>query len=144
MDKSLEDWEREFVKSEDIQSEDLKKLLDKGSRFSEIQEDGYVRIKKNGKKEFSDKTQIQLILIARYLANALQTRLGRPNPIPASVTVSEFVEMIKRPEKSVTSRLSDLRKEHAIDDVARGEYKIKLSAIEDFLDNLVKTYGESD
>jgi hypothetical protein len=144
MDKSLEDWEREFVKSEDIQSEDLKKLLDKGSRFSEIQADGYVRIKKNGKKEFSDKTQIQLILIARYLANALQTRLGRENPIPASVTVSEFVEMIKRPEKSVTSRLSDLRKEHAIDDVARGEYKIKLSAIEDFLDNLVKTYGESD
>ncbi len=144
MEKSLEDWEKEFVKTDDIQSEDLKNLLNKASRFCEIQADGYVRIKGMGKNDLSDKAQIHLILTARYLAHELQARLGRENPISAIVKVSELEQMLRTSSKTITSRISDLRKERAIEDGTRGEYRIKLPAIEDFLDDLVSTYGGSD
>jgi hypothetical protein len=144
MEKSLEDWEKEFVKPDDIQEEDLKKLLEKASQFCEIQSDGYVRIKKVGKGGLSDKAQIHLILVARYLAHELQTRLGRENPISATVRVSELEQMLRTSSKTITSRISDLRKEHAIEDGTRGEYMIKLPAIDDFLEDLVSTYGGSD
>ena len=35
MEKSLEDWEKEFVKPDDIQGEDLKKLLEKVVQMKE-------------------------------------------------------------------------------------------------------------
>lgn len=137
---SLEDWEKQFVKSENLEQQELEGHLSKISKYCSLSQVGFVVIQPAFEKILNMKDKIHLVLCARYIAHELQVALGRENPISADVSADELARNLMIGKSVITARASDLRKEHKIMDSGKGVYKATLQGIKPFLEHL---QGES-
>ena len=81
-------------------------------------------------KKVTDKERIHLILSARYLLNHLQLKIGRTEPISAEVTLNEISKFLKKSQKSVSARVSELKDDNAIESPSKGVYRVKPHTID--------------
>jgi hypothetical protein len=133
MTKELEDLEKTFILDEDMEHADINKLIGRILKFCKIDNKGYVILQK-GSLIILDK--IMLVLSARYLANKLQQKLGRENPISEQMNTKEIAEMIKEKDAVVAARLKELKDAKKALSPKTGVYKIAPYAIDEMLDKL--------
>ena len=139
---NLEDFEKKLFTTSDLEEEQLKNLVAKISDFATVSADGFVTLKNIDGKKVTDKERIHLILSARYLLNMLQVKIGRENPIKADVTLAEISKFLRKPQKSISARVSELREDNVIDSPSKGVYRVKLHTIDGLIEKLNKIKNE--
>jgi len=134
MTKEMEDLEKQFILSEDMEHEDINGLVKRILNFCKVDTKGFVVIQKSG---LIIPQRIMLVLSARYLANKLQQKLGRENiSINEVVTLKELSGMLKEKDTVIIARLKDLKDAKKVLSSERGIYKVATYAIKDFLTEL--------
>jgi len=133
MTKDLEDLEKRFILNEDMEHEDIKTLITRILNFCKIDNKGFVIIHD---KQLRILDRIFLVLSARYLANKLQTKLGKEVSIQETINAKELANMLKEKDAVIIARLKDLKDEKKIIPQDRGIYKVAPYAINDFLNQL--------
>jgi hypothetical protein len=127
---SLEDMERKLFTTNDLEEDELKRLVDEISEFAKVSPDGFVSLFNLDSKKVTDKERIQLVLSARFLLNMLQVKLERQNPVNGEVTLEELAKYLRKPVKSISARVSELKEDNAIDSPNKGVYRVKLHTID--------------
>lgn len=134
----LEDFEKKLFTTSDLEEEELKTLITKISVFAKVSPDGFVSIMNLDSKKVTDKERIHLVLGARYLLNNLQVKIGRENPIQADVTVDDLSKILRKPQRNISARVSELKEENAIDSPSKGVYRVRLHTIDGLIERLNK------
>lgn len=139
---NLEDFEKKLFTTNDLEEEELKKLILKISEFATVSADSFVTLKSLDSKKVSDKERIHIVLSARLLLNMLQVKIGRENPVKADVTLDELSRFLRKPQKSISARVSELKEENAIDSPRKGVYRVRLHTIDGLIEKLNKIKKE--
>ena len=134
--ESLESIEKEWIE-EDLKTERVKELSKRTMKFTSMGQDGTVELK-NEAENIALKNKIWLLLVARYLANKLQTELDREEVVSPEVTTSEFADMLHKEKKIISARLSDLKKDGKVKNPSRGVYKANPYKIENLFRKIEK------
>lgn len=135
---TLDDWEKKFIKGNDLEAEDLNEYLNGLSQFCELSKDGYVRLINGADKKLTKKDQIQLVVCARFVGNALQVKLGRANVISKTLEIDEIASILRIDKSIVSARISDLKKEKKVLDISKGVYEATIFSIKPFIAELNK------
>jgi len=133
MTKDLDDLEKQFILNEDMEHEDIKTLISRILNFCKIDNKGFVIIHD---KQLKMRDKIVLVLSARYLANRLQTKLGKEVNIQETINIKELTIMLNEKNGVITARLKELKDAKKIIQQDRGTYKVAPYAINDFLNQL--------
>jgi DNA-binding transcriptional ArsR family regulator len=121
MTKELEELEQQFISNNDIEREDVKRLIEDIMRYCKIDKNGFVIIL-NQDIAISDK--ILLILSAKYLANKLQRILGKEPSISEKSDATELANMIRVKKPVVAARLKELKDRNQVISNEKGIYRI--------------------
>jgi hypothetical protein len=144
MAKDLEELEKAFIMSEDMEHDEIKDLIERILDICKIDNKGYVVIRK---PSMTMQERIMIVLAARYLASRLQQKLKRDSPIQESCTTMEIANMLKEKDTVVRVRLKELKDDKKVLSPRRGVFRIAPYEIEDFLKGLLgaedseKNYG---
>lgn len=124
---SLEELKKSFIKDEEnFEEKELIELIEKVNKICELDKKGNVSFKN---RSLGDKEKIQYILIARFLANKLDSNILK------EVKNEELERILKKSRDQIRARVSDLRKEDVIEDVDRETHQIKPLQIHKLLKN---------
>ena len=116
---SLEDLKKSFiVDEENFEDNQLEHLIGKINKICQIDKKGHVKFLNNS---LGDKEKIKYVLIARFLANKLDSEISK------SVTNEEFEKMLNKSKDQVRARLSDVRneKQNPMNDLNKNTHEIK-------------------
>lgn len=130
MTEELQDLEKQFIMDDDMEHNDIKKLIEQVLHFCRIDNNGFVIIQKTN---LIMPQKILLVLTARHLANKLQEKLGREKVISEIVTATELSNMLKEKNAVILARLKELKDAKKVISADRGIYKIAPYIINDFL-----------
>ena len=133
MTKDLEELEKEFILSEDMEREDLEELISRILDMCKIDKNGFVVIRK---PSLTIPQRILLVLSARYLANKLQQKLDREMPIDETCKTMDIANMLKEKDTVIRVRLKELKDAKKVISPERGVFKIAPYEIKDFLTEL--------
>jgi hypothetical protein len=126
----LDEYEKKIFTTRDLEEEELKRLIDEISNFATVSPDGFVRITNIDNSKITDKERILTVLSVRYLLNNLQVKIGRQTPVEADVTLYELSQILRKPQKSISARVSELKEDNTIEIIHKGVYRIKPYAID--------------
>lgn len=136
---NLDEVAKKYMKSDDLEAEDVANLLEKFASFCDWNRSGYVRIKKVGTKEIPNADKIHLVLSIRKVGNRLQELQGKGDiTIKPSANTEELSKMLNLKPTIINARVSDLRSAGSIKDLERGEYEVSVFSIDGLLEKLVK------
>lgn len=131
--KELEELEKDFILSDDMEREDIKELISRILKMCKIDAQGYVAIRK---PDLTIAQRIMLVLSARYLANKLQHKLSRESPIDETCKTMDIANMLKEKDTVIRVRLKELKDAKKVLSSKRGVFKIAPYEIKDFLAEL--------
>jgi hypothetical protein len=136
MTDKLEDLEKQFISDGDMEQEEISKLITKTLTFARIDKNGFVSLLNPLKIKIADK--IMLVLISRYLANKLQTKLGKEVSINENMKIDDLANNLREKRAVIIARIKDLKDNNLISSDKEGIYRIQPHAISPFLDRLNK------
>src|SRR3989344_3487924 len=116
---SLEDLKKSFIVDEgNFEDNQLEHLIGKINKICQIDKKGHVKFLNDS---LGDKEKIKYVLIARFLANKLDSEISK------SVTNEEFEKMLNKSKDQVRARLSDVRneKQNPMNDLNKNTHEIK-------------------
>ncbi|RLG44252.1 MAG: hypothetical protein DRN81_04920 [Thermoproteota archaeon] len=134
MTKDLEELEKEFIMSEDMEHDEIRELIGLVLGICKIDKKGYVVIRRTG---LTMQQRIMVVLTARYLANKLQQELERESPIDETCTTMEIANMLKEKDTVVRVRLKELKDDKKVLSPKRGVFRIAPYEIKEFLKELI-------
>lgn len=133
MARELEELEKEFILSEDMEHDDIKDLISRILEMCKIDTKGHVVIRKS---DLTMQQRIMLVLSARYLANKLQQKLSRESSIDETCKTMDIANMLKEKDTVIRVRLKELKDAKKVISSGRGVFKIAPYEIKDFLTEL--------
>jgi len=116
---SLEELKKSFIIDEEsFEDSKIESLIGKINEICQVDKKGYVKFLKEG---LGDKDKIKYILVARFLANKLESEILK------EVTNEEFEKILNKPKEQVRARLSDVRgeKQNPMKDLSKNTHEVK-------------------
>lgn len=113
----------------------LKELVNKAKKIFKIDKKSGRTVLLVPKTRLSDRELIILTLTGRYFANKLNLFDSD------SMTIGEIAQELNMAKESVSARTSELKRERAVEMVARGEYRINYTEISRLLDEISEKAG---
>ncbi len=114
---NLEELKKSFIVDEEsFEEQELAQLIEAINKICVLDKTGNVRFRK---EKLIDKEKIRYILIARFLANKLDSTISK------TVKNADIESVLKKTKPQIRARLSELREEGIIKDISRDEHEIK-------------------
>lgn len=136
---NLDEVAKKYMKSDNLEAEDVANLLEKLAPFCDWNRFGYVRIKKVGTREIPNSDKIRIVLSIRKVGNRLQELQGKGDiTMKPSANTEELSKMLNLKPTIINARVSDLRSAGDIKDLKRGEYEVSVFSIDELLEKLLK------
>jgi hypothetical protein len=88
-------------------------------------------------QELKSLEKVKIFLVARYLANFLESSIS------GQIQHDEFVTSLDLPKDQINARLKDIRDEKFADILDDGSYRVKAQEISRLLDKLDERYGKN-
>ncbi|MBI5228507.1 hypothetical protein HY991_00235 [Candidatus Micrarchaeota archaeon] len=130
MDELAELKEKFIIEMGKYEKENLAELVKRTMNFCVVDKSGKVVITF---KRLTDKEQIKIALIARFLASELTK-----GNIPREVTAEELVLSLKQKKSIIAARLKEIKDEGDAERLSRGTYTITSYKLTKMLDELEK------
>ncbi|PIN77391.1 hypothetical protein COV15_02105 [Candidatus Woesearchaeota archaeon CG10_big_fil_rev_8_21_14_0_10_34_12] len=134
MKDNLEELEKRFIVDGDMEEEDIISLIERTLKFAKVDVSGYVSLL--NPKDLKIMEKIMIILISRHLANRLQIKRKKENPINSDVSIEELTNMLREKRNVILARIKDLRDSNLISSSSSGIYNAQPHAISSFLNKV--------
>ncbi len=132
--EKLESLEEKFIRKEDLEEEKIGELIEEIRNYATVDKNGFVKI--NHDLDLSQRKIVWLVLSVRYLANKLQSRLNREDPIRAEMKASDIAEILKKNKTTISARLKELYEDGRAEKPSRGVYRANPHKIKKLLEDL--------
>jgi len=116
---SLEELKKSFIIDEEsFEDNKIETLIGKINQICQVDKKGHVKFLR---ENLGDKDKIKYILVARFLANKLDSEITK------EITNEEFERILNKSKEQVRARLSDVRneKQNPMKDLNKNTHEIK-------------------
>lgn len=129
----MEEIKKKFIVQQNLEQKRIVEYTERLLPFCTITENGEVLITK---KELKTLEKVKVALIARYLANRLESKISN------EVSPDELALYLDVPKDQINARLKDARDDKFANTSDKGLSSVNPLRIGSFLEELEKKYGE--
>jgi len=123
----LEELKKKFIVEEKFDEKRIANYVERILPFCKVTKDGMVIVENKSSKKLQ---QVQLALVARFLANRLDKNIS------AGMSSEELSNSLNIPEDQIAARMMELRKDKFAIPLKRGMHQVNPLQIERFLTEL--------